>query len=289
MGKRRLVEAKYESGLLLPERGKSCSTAAIPGLSKRFQTFEAFAVADLENVYTSECLDDATKLYATTLASAVLINDGSGRFEFKPLPRLAQISPSNGVLLTHLDGDGHIDMVLAQNDFSPQRETGRMDGGVSLVLRGDGLGNFTECWPSESNVSISADAQCVLATDTNGDRRPDLIFGVNDQPWATFESADQGKSIAIRLVGPTGNPTATGARVELILSNEQKLVQEAYSGVGYLTQGSGDLFFAHGSSSVKTIRVRWPDGTMTDTAPGETDMILIRHKDHESVQNVRQQ
>ena len=38
-GNQRLVEAKYERGILLPERGKSCSTAAIPLLSKRFATY----------------------------------------------------------------------------------------------------------------------------------------------------------------------------------------------------------------------------------------------------------
>ena len=57
-------------------------------------------VAGLEEIYTRKSLDDALSLSATTLESGVLINDGSAHFEFKPLPRLAQISPSSGAVLT---------------------------------------------------------------------------------------------------------------------------------------------------------------------------------------------
>ena len=38
-------------------------------------------------------------------ASGVLVNDGSARLRFQPLPRLAQIAPAFGVALTEVDGD----------------------------------------------------------------------------------------------------------------------------------------------------------------------------------------
>ena len=141
-GNLRLVEAKYESGILLPERGKSCSTGAIPILAERFSTYEAFATAGLEEIYTPQSLDSAESLSANMLESGTLLNDGNGRFTFQPLPALAQIAPIDGVALSDFDSDGSIDLVIAHNDFSPQRETGRMDGGVSLFLRGQGMGHL---------------------------------------------------------------------------------------------------------------------------------------------------
>ena len=52
-------------------------------------------------------------------------------FSFAALPVLAQIAPAFGVQAADFDGDGHLDLAVAQNFFSPQRETGRMDGGLS--------------------------------------------------------------------------------------------------------------------------------------------------------------
>ena len=112
-GKQRLVEAKYEAGILLPERGKSCSTAAIPILSERFKTYEAFAVAGLEEIYTPQTLKTAASLTANTLESGVLLNDGTGRFPIGyALPDLAQLAPVDGLVLGHFDGDGKLDLGL---------------------------------------------------------------------------------------------------------------------------------------------------------------------------------
>ena len=187
-GTARIVEAKYESGLLLPERGKSCSTAAIPSLKPRFPTFESFATAGLTEIYSATCLRDSLELTATTLESGVLLNDGNGRFEFRPLPRLAQVSPTNDIAVWDLNGDRHLDLILAQNDFSPQRETGRMDGGMSLILWGKGDGAFEVVWPFESGLVVPGDARSVRVSDVSGDGRPDLIFGINDERVSVFKA-----------------------------------------------------------------------------------------------------
>ncbi len=275
-GRPRLVEAKYEEGVLLPERGKSCSTAAIPMLSDRFPTYKAFAMAELMEVYGSEALGKATSLSATTLESGVLINDGSAHFEFRALPRLAQISPSHGAALTHLNGDQYLDLVLAQNDFSPQRETGRMDGGVSLVLLGDGKGRFNATWPHESGVSISGDAKSVLVTDLDQDGAPDLLFGINNQPWRSYRSVSQRRPISVRLHGASGNPTGIGARVEVTFSSGQELTQEVYAGTGYLTQSGSVLYFGQGGATAKEFNVRWPNGEESRLSAA-SNQVVIEH------------
>ena len=53
-----------------------------------------------------------------------------------------------------VNGDGHLDLYLVQNFYGPQRETGRMDGGVSLLLLGDGRGAWQPVWPSESGLVV---------------------------------------------------------------------------------------------------------------------------------------
>ena len=105
-GRRRLVEAEFESDTLFPVRGKSCSTHDMPVLGERFETYHDFALASVAEIYTPQCLESAHRFAANTLASGVLLNDGTGRFEFHPLPRIAQIAPAFGVSVTEVDSDG---------------------------------------------------------------------------------------------------------------------------------------------------------------------------------------
>ncbi len=43
-------------------------------------------------------------------------------------------------MICDFDGDGRADVVLAQNFYGPEPETGRMAGGLGLLLRGTAQG-----------------------------------------------------------------------------------------------------------------------------------------------------
>ncbi len=198
-GSPQVVEAKeMADGTLLPVRGKSCSQNAMPFLRDKFPKFRQFASATLQQIYTPEKLADARKYEADSLESGVWWNEtpaGAAQptFRFAPLPALAQIAPSAGAVAADFDGDGRLDLALAQNFFSPQRETGWMDGGLSLVLLGRPNRAFEPVWPGESGISVPEDARDVTLCDVNGDGRPDLCFVTNDGPVRVFENAGKGK------------------------------------------------------------------------------------------------
>ena len=187
-GTKRLIEAEFDGDTLFPVRGKSCSTHAIPSLANRFNRFAEFARADLTTIYSKQHLDRALRLEVNRLESGVFLNDGSGKFTFNSLPTLAQVSPVRGIALTDIDSDGNLDAILAQNFFGPQRETGRMDGGVGLVLKGDATGNFHPVWPNQSGIVLPGDHSAIIARDFDRNGSPDLLFGVNDDHAVMFFS-----------------------------------------------------------------------------------------------------
>jgi hypothetical protein len=265
-GKSHIVEAEYEGENIVPIRGRSCSSQAMPFIKEKFSTYKAFALASLTDIYTREKLESVRKFTAATLESGILRNDGKGRFRFEPLPWEAQLAPSFGVAISELNGDSSPDVVLAQNFYSPQVETGRMASGLSLLLTGDGRGGFAPAWPSRSGILEPGDAKSLAVIDLNADGRPDLVFGVNSAPVSVFvaQPAAKGKIVSVRLKGKPGNPHAVGARVTFTTSDAISRTAEVQAGSGYLSQSPPVLAFGLPEGlTVRALTVRWPDGRIS--------------------------
>ena len=187
-GQPRILEAKFEGNVCLPHRGYSCSSNAMPGLRSKLPTFHSFAIKSLEAIYSQSRLEKARRFEANTLESGIFINDGSGRFSFVQLPHIAQAFPVISIAIQDFTNDDKLDLYLAGNSNSPQRETGNMDGGISLLLKGDGLGSFQAVWPNETGLVVPGNARGLALTDLNGDSKLDIVVSVNDGELRAFEA-----------------------------------------------------------------------------------------------------
>ena len=187
-GQPRILEAKFEGSVCLPHRGYSCSSNAMPGLRSKLPTFHSFAIKSLEAIYSQSRLEKARRFEANTLESGIFINDGSGRFSFVQLPHIAQAFPVISIAIQDFTNDDKLDLYLAGNSDSPQRETGNMDGGISLLLKGDGLGSFQAVWPNETGLVVPGNARGLALTDLNGDSKLDIVVSVNDGELRAFEA-----------------------------------------------------------------------------------------------------
>jgi len=186
-GKAHIVEVKQEGNVCYPERGRSCSSNAMPFISKKFDTFHDFGLATLDDIYGDK-LDTAKKVEANSFEHGVFLNDGSGKFSFSPLPKITQIAPSHALKLADLDGDGDLDLAMGQNFFGPQSETGRYDGGVSQILTNDGSGNFSPVSPLKSGVFVRQPVTALATADVNGDSKPDILMATANGPVKLFVS-----------------------------------------------------------------------------------------------------
>jgi hypothetical protein len=185
-GREQLVEAHYAHGKLVPVRGRSKLAYAFPWLPRKFPTYAAFSQASVEDIFGAERLAAVTKLTATELASGVFLNHGDGTFTFEPLPRYAQIAPINAIVARDFDGDNQLDLLCVGNNFGPEPNTGRFDGGLGVLLRGDGRGNFEPLTPAESGLIVPGDARAAAVIELDGGKQLGVIVARCDGPVLLF-------------------------------------------------------------------------------------------------------
>ena len=185
-----VVEVKREKNdhgdMLYPERGRSCSSTAMPFIKTKFTTFKAFATASLTDVYSDEKLKAAEKYEANEFRSGIWMNEG-GKFTWQPFERAAQNAPVFAVAAADFTGDGKVDLFFAQNwVHGPQIETSRYDNGIGLLLENDGKGKFSHVAPQRSGIALGGCMKSAAAQDVNGDGKADLVVGRNSDTTAVL-------------------------------------------------------------------------------------------------------
>jgi enediyne biosynthesis protein E4 len=131
----------------------------IPSLKKKFLKYESYKDATINDIFTPEQLNAATKLEATNFSSSILINDGKGNFKIEPLPIEAQFSPVFAILVDDLDKDGDIDLLLGGNLYRVKPEVGRYDASYGTFLKGDGRGNFKTVLNRDCGLMIDGEVR----------------------------------------------------------------------------------------------------------------------------------
>jgi hypothetical protein len=174
-GREQLIEAQYENGKLYPVRGRSKLAYVYPWITKKFPTYEAYAKATIADVFPADHLASAKRYAATELASGVYRQQDDGTFVFQPLPSIAQVSPINGIVVGDLTGDGVPDVYCVGNNYGPEPSTGRFDGGVGVLLKGDGKGGLTPVPAWKSGLLASGDARTAVAVALPGQKGPATI------------------------------------------------------------------------------------------------------------------
>ena len=189
-GKSHIVEVKQEGDVCYPERGRSCSSHAMPFIAEKFDSYHEFGLATLNEIYGEEKLEEARKFEANTFTHGIFVNDGNGNFEYQALPRIAQIAPSHAITAADFDGDNLIDIILGQNFFGPQSETGRYDGGVGQYLRNRGNLQLEAVRPAESGIFVQDPTTAIASVDINNDGKKDVVMATNDGPVLVYFKQD---------------------------------------------------------------------------------------------------
>ena len=196
----------------IPGAAAGTSGRPFPPSCRRFPRNNAYARATLGEILGDDRLAAAERFAATELRSGVFLSQPDGTYRFEPLPRIAQISPLQGLVAGDFEGDGHADIYAVQNSYAPIPPVGRFDGGLSQLLRGDGRGHFTPVPPAESGLVVPGDAKALAVLDLDHDGWPDFLVTRNNGTTLAFRNGGIAgrRSLCVRLERARWEPDRRG-------------------------------------------------------------------------------
>jgi hypothetical protein len=153
-----IVLSYFNEGEKFPVRGRECSSQQIPVIKVKYENYESFANATLEDIYSEKDLEKSLHYQVKSFASVYLENK-DGKLIMHQLPNLAQVSSINQIIVKDYDTDGNLDVVVAGNLYSSEIETPRNDASNGLFLKGDGKGNFNPIKGYESGLIAPGDVK----------------------------------------------------------------------------------------------------------------------------------
>jgi len=274
-GTKLIAEGVYDGERLYPKRTSDDLGGRIRRISQRYKTMNAYAEATMEDVFTAKRLAAAESFSADQFSSGVFLSQPDGTYHFDPLPRVAQIGPIQGMVAEDFDGDGNIDLCAVQNsDISVPH----FDGGVGILLCGDGAGHFRPTEPRESGVDVTGNGRGLVVIDPSERGRTDLfVTRQGDHALLLEDQANKGPMYSIRLHQRAPNADAIGARIKIKLTNGRALYRALTLGGGWWSQTSLAVPLALPTGvSIDIVEVTWPDGSTSSHHPSTVGRWLIQ-------------
>ncbi|MEM9830546.1 MAG: VCBS repeat-containing protein [Bacteroidota bacterium] len=183
-GRTDIVLSYEKNGKQLPVRGRECSSQQMPIIQDRFPTYEAFAEANLVDIYGEEQLEAALDYQVDTFASGWLEKIDEG-LVWHPFPNGAQLSSINDIALLLANSAQGQQYIVAGNLYTSEVETPRNDAGYGLVLQSGPTGVISHA-PDETGLYVRGEVKEITAIQL-ANNQLGYLFAVNDDSLRLVE------------------------------------------------------------------------------------------------------
>jgi hypothetical protein len=214
-----------------------------PKFRNQFSSYKQYGAASMDKLLKPYDTAGTLVLKANYTQTSYLENKGNGKFAIKALPQLSQVAPVNGIVITDLNADTYLDVMLTSNDYGNEVFSGRYDAGSGLVLFGNGEGEFRASPYVETGFKVNGDAKA-LAT-LKGVSGEELFIATQN-----LDSLLVFKKVTSDVTRKVFDPQPSDSWASMIYTNAKKEKVEFYFGSGYLSQSTRRLYIPHGVKEI---------------------------------------
>ncbi|MEM6348893.1 MAG: FG-GAP-like repeat-containing protein, partial [Bacteroidota bacterium] len=171
----------YTAGANAPFANRDLFLTQMPEYNNRFFTFQRYAEANWQNLFTPEQKQAARTEKVFELRSLWVENLGRGEFRLHPLPNEAQLAPVYAIISDDFNGDGNLDLILGGQFKGNHYEYGAMDASQGVLLAGDGKGDFKALSAAESGINFQNEVRDIVWVKRTD--RPFMLVANNSGPF----------------------------------------------------------------------------------------------------------
>lgn len=160
-------------------------TAQLPGLKKQNLKASDYSIRTVQELFKPGVVSQSIMRKASFSQSVIAKNEGNGNFQIMPLPVQVQWSNVNSILITDVNKDGVLDLILGGNTFEVKPQFSRQDASFGHILIGNGV-DFE--WQNfiRSGFFVRDEIR-TLTTIKNKKGSRFLLVGVNNQSPELFK------------------------------------------------------------------------------------------------------
>lgn len=161
-------------------------TRQINGFRKKYPAYSDFAGKTVTDIFGEETLGNSVLKEIVLLKSCVFRNNGDGTFGREELPREAQFSAVQDVLVHDFNADARPDVAVVGNDYAIRPSYGRYDASYGWCLlntnRSRGIEALT---PAESGLKIRGDGRKLKLLEVQNEQY--VVAAVNNGTLQVFK------------------------------------------------------------------------------------------------------
>ena len=223
----------FNNGKEYPVHSRDDIIKQVPSLKKKFPDYASYAQATINEVLTPQEKSSSYGAKVFEFASSILINQGDGKFELKPLPMWAQIAPIYGIVISDFDYDGNLDVLVSGNDHGTEVGIGRYDASKGMLLKGTGTGDFTPMPRSASGLLVDGNSRGAASITINNELM--MVFGSNNGNLKSYMLSNENSGGTLLAI-----PNES-VKAKITLENGKVRMHEFYHGSSYLSQSTRSL------------------------------------------------